>query len=96
MLTRTDIAGLMRGISSPIREAIAKALDPLLDRIAALEARPSMQDKGVWTAGTVYEPGDVCSHHGSGWVCRETHMATGADIDHDRFRLFVKKGRDAR
>ena len=65
-------------------------------RIAALEARPSVQDKGTWKDGVVYDKGDIVTHGGSGWICSETHLATGTDLNHDCFRLFVKRGRDAR
>ncbi len=71
-------------------------LDALEQRISALEARPSIQDKGVWQCGAFYEPGDIVSRGGSAWICRGSHVAVGDDLSHEHFRLLVKRGRDAR
>lgn len=71
-------------------------LDALEQRVAALEARPSVQDKGVWRSGQCYQPGDIVSRSGSAWICRGSHMAVGDDLSHEHFRLLVKRGRDAR
>jgi hypothetical protein len=69
----------------------------LKSKIADLEARePVISDKGVWRSGTVYEPGDLVTYKGAGWVCRGHHLATGTTIDHASFRLFQKSERTHR
>lgn len=82
------------GIRVAMAPAIAK-ITALEQKVAALEARPTVKDHGVWEAGEVYPEGAVVSHQGSAWICRSMHMATGAEPDHVHFRLLVKHGRDA-
>ena len=57
-----------------------------------LEARPVWEDKGVWAAGKVYDPGHVVSHDGGAWVCKATHYSVGREPNHECFRLFVMRG----
>ena len=72
-------------------------LDALEQRISALEARPSIQDKGVWQCGAFYEPGDIVSRGGSAWIRRGQSCGRRRRfLSHEHFRLLVKRGRDAR
>jgi len=71
-------------------------IEALEKRVAELEARPVVKDAGVWRAGTVYDAGAIVSHDGSAWICRATHSAGGDQPSPDCFRMFVKRGRDAR
>ncbi|SDA40279.1 hypothetical protein [Mesorhizobium qingshengii] len=65
-------------------------------RLAEVEARPTMSYRGVWSQGTDYRRGDVCTHQGSSWHC-ELESATGLQPgDGLGWKLMVKKGRDAR
>lgn len=91
MLTKED----HKALAEVVVEAIHRTVDPLIARLAALEARPVTKDAGVWKSGVLYEPGDITTHAGSGWICRAAHHSTGTEPSHDCFRLFVKAGRDA-
>jgi len=83
-------------IADVVVAAVRADTAPLLERIAALEARPVIKDAGVWRSGAVYQAGALVSHGGSGWICHTAHVSTGTEPSHDCFRLFVKAGRDAK
>ena len=102
-MTLKELGVLCRGMAPAIREYVGgetapleRRLQELELRLAALEARPSIQDKGIWQCGAFYGPGDIVSRHGSAWICRGSHVAVGDDLDHEHFRLLAKRGRDAR
>ena len=87
-----------RTVSATIRDYkthVTSRVDALEQRVRELESRPAIKDAGVWHTATVYKPGDIVSHQGSGWICSADHVA-GDGIDHAKFRLLVKKGADAR
>ena len=98
-MTHKNLQLLVKGMVPVIRELfdpVVERLKAAEGRIAALESRPSIQDKGVWKCGEFYEPGDIVSRSGSAWICRGSHIAVGDDLSHEHFRLLVKRGRDAR
>lgn len=64
-------------------------------RIAELQARPTLQDAGVWGEEKVFHPGDIVSHDGSAFICKETN-AKARPGQSDCWRLLVKRGKDAR
>ena len=59
-------------------------------RIAALEARPTLRDGGIWRDGESYMIGDVVTHDGSCWVERAANPTTRPGHDAS-WRLMVKK-----
>jgi hypothetical protein len=74
-------------------EAIAAAIKPLADRIAALEASPT-KFVGIWTQGTEYQARSITSHDGSMWHCNEnTKTKPGTS---PAWTLCVKRGRDGK
>ncbi len=83
-------------LSSVIADGIKKHTAPLIQRIADLEARPALHDKGLWSPGITYDEGAVVTSGGSAWVCTRMHFSVGSDLDHTAFRLIVQKGRDGR
>ena len=90
-------------IAKVIARAVHNATQPFIAKVTGLErtvaelqARPVMKDADVWQAGVTYAPGDLVTYRGSGWVCRRAHLATGPELNHEAFRLFVKAGRDGR
>jgi hypothetical protein len=48
-------------------DELAQRLEVVDARVDALEARPSMQYRGVWSAATLYVPGTVVTDHGCMW-----------------------------
>ena len=82
---------------------IKKVTDPLKARNAALEQRIAtlegtayLKDAGIWKHGATYALGDVAQFSGSAWVCTKAHTATGPTVDHTCWRLWIKRGKDAR
>ena len=62
--------------------------------IAALEARPTMRYRGVWSAEQPYNEGEFCTDHGSIFYCRTaTRARPGTSAN---WQLAVKRGSDAR
>lgn len=82
-----------------VKNYVARALDArysaLHARIKALEERPVMQYRGVWSAGRgAYPAGSFATHDGSVWYAHATTTSRpGAD---DSWTLAVKHGRDLR
>lgn len=78
-----------------VGRVLKQVIDPMKARLDALEAKPSMQHRGVWRADTQYQQGDVVSHGGSGWISKALNKAQKPG-ETRLWTLFVKKGRDAR
>ena len=93
---RFRVLGVLAESLLALKKDCNARIEALEQRVTALEARPSVQDKGIWKPGEFYQPGDIVSRAGSAWICRGSHMAVGDDLSHDHFRLLVKRGRDGR
>lgn len=151
-MNTAQLGALMRGIAPALRDAIAGATAPILERMASFETRleslppgppgpagtpgkdgvpgkdglgvgdldvaydgersftlrwtagdrvversftvPVVLDRGVFTAGKSYVPGDAVSYQGSVWIAQgETGDQPGTTKS---WRLAVKHGRDGR
>jgi len=93
---RVTVLETQRQLNAGAKSMVTADSD-LAARVRELEERPQgVRDAGVWAAGKVYNPGDIVTFMGGGWICNASHMATGYDIDHARFRLFVKAGRNGK
>jgi hypothetical protein len=69
-------------------------IDKLQHKVDELQQRPAVTDKGVWTHGRIYAPGDGVTKDGSFWICqRQTDTCPGNGAD---WRIAVKRGRDSR
>jgi len=90
-VTRKELDQTLEAIGVAMRHFV----DPYIKRIEELEARPSMQHRGVWRGDVQYSAGDVVSHGGSGWVAKAVNKAAKPG-DTRLWTLFVKKGRDAK
>lgn len=102
-MTLKELGVLTKGLAPAIRDYVTGKVAPLESRLqeleqrlVALEAKPSVQDRGVWKSGEFYQPGDIVTRSGSAWICRASHVAVADEFDHNRFRLLVKKGRDGK
>jgi len=88
-MTRDTLRGLMRAVATAITEQTA----PLRTRIAALEARPALEYRGVFAGdGTAYRPGDLCTRSGSLWLCIAATTAAPAEAP-SNWKLIAKGGR---
>jgi hypothetical protein len=95
-----SLAGLDQtaALARVMATAIKAALAPLAERIAELEARPTVKYLGTWEAGRTYGPGDVITELGAMWHCRELtntkpdYSAAGTQA----WQLCVKAGRPGR
>lgn len=80
------------------REFVAKQLAPLLERIAVLESKPSIEYQGVYEAGKAYGVGAAVTYEGSVWIARQV-TAHQPGTAASGWQLAVKRGkagRDAR
>jgi hypothetical protein len=99
-MTADDQAALVELIA----QAVAYATNPLhaqirdlRAKVLALEARPALEDRGVWQAGVTYAHGHVVTCDGSLWLAqRPTTARPGSDAGAHDWRLCVKRGRDGR
>ena len=85
-------------IGRVLRERFQKSdarVDELEKRIATLEARPTLEHRGIWNAQETYPPGTFITHSGSMWYSgiQTKGMRPG---DGAYWTLVVKHGRDAR
>jgi len=63
-------------------------------RVKAIEARPTLEYRGVWEKDLLYSKGNVVTDGGSMWFCnRETKARPGSS---GCWTLAVKKGADAK
>lgn len=79
--------------NAPTAVKSVDGMDMLIKRINDLEARPTLQYKGVFEEGESYQSGDMVTYQGSVWHCEKSHLGA---FDHEAFKLAVKKGRDAK
>jgi hypothetical protein len=66
--------------------------------LTQLQQRPTLHYMGVWSAQTLYAPGDFATHDGSTWACERacTGMRPGTAEAEGFWILAVKRGRDAK
>jgi hypothetical protein len=76
---------LARSVAQHVRETV----EPLKKQITQLEARPVLEDGGVWAERALYHRGHVVSYKGSAWVCHEANSNTRPGKS-NAWRLMVK------
>jgi hypothetical protein len=64
------LASLEEGIGRAMRQLLDQELAPLEARLAAIESRPAMTDKGVWSPNVEYLAGDVVSDRSALWTAK--------------------------
>jgi hypothetical protein len=84
--------GGVKGFTGSIDFEAARALE---QRVADLEARPTMQFKGYWDCDTAYEAGDCVSRGGSMWIAKSANIGVNPG-GAPQWALCVKRGRDGR
>jgi hypothetical protein len=73
------------------------AMTALEARVAELEARPSLDYKGIWNASSLYRRDDCVTHSGSIWCCERDHNCGIVPVEAgDGWRLACKKGADGK
>jgi hypothetical protein len=98
-LAVADVAGLTRRVAEleKVLEAMLRTqgiIAWLNDRIEALEQRPTVQYKGVYTDEAAYVPGHMVTHNGSVWHCKSA--CQGQRPPGNCWTLAVKHGRDGK
>jgi chromatin segregation and condensation protein Rec8/ScpA/Scc1 (kleisin family) len=96
---RQRVAKLERMVSrkGPIVQAVGDLAEHLGKRLHALEQRPTMQYRDVWSADTTYQAGDVVSYGGSMWIAKSVSTAVRPNSGGtDLWRLCVKHGKDGK
>jgi hypothetical protein len=85
----------MKGVGMAMREFVDAELSPLRERIAELEARPTMKYAGVFDRTRSYKAGAVVTYQGSAWVANLESKGVRPG-DGAAWQLMVKRGKDAR
>ena len=80
---------LLDAIALAMVRFVTEAIEPLKQRIAALEARPELRYAGTWKEGQSYLPGALTTDAGSLWLCTQ---ATNNRPPSDHWKLVVKRG----
>lgn len=74
---------------------VGELIGQLMNRIDALEARPTLKFIGVWHKGVSYQEANAVSHDGSVWIAlRATDAKPGEPGS--GWQLAVKKGANGR
>jgi len=96
-MTPDDQKNLLTSISIFVREEIAKATAPLVERITDLQR--SLEDFGFvgqYAEGTVYRRGNFVSLGGSMWSCCADATTARPTTECRDWILAVKRGRDGK
>jgi hypothetical protein len=92
-----EFKALTRAVGQFFKEQIAKATEPLLERISALEATlGEFGYRGTWQEGIVYRAGNFVTLSGSMWACNATETTSRPTTDNSDWSLAVKRGRDGK
>jgi hypothetical protein len=65
--------GVLHALAKGLVHWLGPQLADIKKDILELQARPALEDAGVWQERTVYRPGHVVTVDGSAWVCREAN-----------------------
>jgi hypothetical protein len=106
-LSEDLLNALAKGIVPFIRATIAAAVNPLKERLDALEKRKGiaplaaqlagieqrmMKYEGVWSEGKTYTRGSFVTHAGSLWFADDTSIGARPGAGSTTWKLAVKKG----
>jgi flagellar hook-basal body complex protein FliE len=89
----------MTSISVAVKHALRKRDDlikALSERLAAVEAAPSMAYRGVWKSSEAYAKGTFVTSDGSLWHANHDVAGVEPGKGDPAWTLAVKRGRDAR
>lgn len=92
---KSVLGSLVKTVKSYVRDGLNDRCGALEARIKALEERPALQYRGVWSPDEAYACGDLVTHDGSMFHCWEATQG-GRPAQTDAWQLCVKRGRDAR
>ena len=80
---------LLPELARSVAQHVKNVTAPLKERIAELEARPVLEDAGIWRESAVYKPGHVVSFKGSAWTCQQPN-SNARPGKNNCWRLMVK------
>ena len=88
---------LIRQTGKFVREKIAEACTPLVQRIEQLEQTlGEFGYLGQWQEGVVYRAGNFVTLGGSLWHCNVNECSTRPSTENPDYSLAVKRGRDGK
>ena len=96
--TRTYIDQRLETVTAPLVQRIQELERAHLAddaRIKMLEARPTLEYKGLWNADESYAEHAAVTHNGCVWISKAPSHGIEPGSD-PRWQLAVRKGRDAR
>jgi hypothetical protein len=92
VVTYRFLGKMLRGTAAAVKQVLAQRDARLTEhdtriiafeqRIAALEAKPSVKYCGVWAANGDYSVGDAATHKGSLWICKSNHVQSEPGVDY--------------
>jgi hypothetical protein len=66
-MTKSDIIAITKGLAGPVKELVARSIEPLEARLAELEAG-GIRYAGTWQRALAYKRGSCVTHDGSMFV----------------------------
>lgn len=94
-LFKSSLLSFVQMVKSYVKDGLNDRCGALEARIRALEERPALQYRGIWSPEEEYVSGDLVTHDGSMFYCWESTRG-GRPAQTDAWQLCVKRGRDAR
>lgn len=98
-ITQQEIQQLMLGVGGVLKTELAardERIAALTERLAAVEARPHLEYRGVWERETTYTHGNCVTKDGSVWICIVAPTTSEPGVDHVCWKLAVKRGKNGR
>jgi hypothetical protein len=99
-MTDEQIDALVKHLAPVIRDYVQRALNvqakAFNERLATLEARPTLEYQGTWAAEQPYTKGNAVTFDGSVWIARSNVKGVKPGDGGAAWQLAVKRGASAR
>jgi hypothetical protein len=89
-LRHRDLSWMMGVVAKALRDYLAISLEPLVNRVRALEANAQMSYKGVWETDRPYKVGNIVTQAGAMWTCCADNL--NSRPPGSAWQLCVKRG----
>jgi len=89
---RATPGSLEHKVALVVVAGVNAGLAPVLARLAALEAKPSVEYAGVYSDAKHYSEGQLCTRNGGLWLCLRSLTDCVPGSDPAFWKLIVKSG----